>query len=81
MNKHDSNNLRFIISLKTQEEMEDWMENISEDDMEYALEIVRRAIAELDVELMKAQEEIQDHEGLDCSEALEFINRVKKESL
>lgn len=81
MNKRDSNNLKFIVSLKTPEQMNDWMESITEDDMEYALGIVRMAIAELDVELMKAQEEIQDAEGLDCTEALEFINRVKKESL
>ena len=57
---------------------QDWMNKLDDDDLHYALQLVQTAIAENRTEMFKLQEEIQAEEGLDCSEALEIINRVKK---
>lgn len=78
MNNHDQKNLAFILSLKTDKDWQDWMNKLDDDDLFYALQLVQTAIAENRTEMMKLQEEIQAEEGLDCSEALEIINRVKK---
>ena len=81
MNKHDRDNLHFIMSLKKHEDWLQWAESCSEDDFKYALELLKVAQTECDVKNMELDEVDQDHEGLDCTEALEIINRVKKESL
>lgn len=81
MNEYDRNNLNFILTLNTPEDWENWAESLSEDDLRYALELVKTAQAESFVQMLELQEELQAEEGLDCSEAMSFINRVKKESL
>lgn len=81
MNEYDRNNLNFILTLSTPEDWENWAESLSEDDLRYALELVKTAQAESFVQMLELQEELQAEEGLDCSEAMSFINRVKKESL
>ena len=81
MNEYDRNNLNFILTLNTQEDWENWAESLSEDDLRYALELVKTAQAESVVQMLELQEAMQAEDGLDCSEAMSFINRVKKESL
>jgi uncharacterized protein YihD (DUF1040 family) len=78
MNDHDRNNLNFIMSLKTEAQWLEWVAELTEDDMRYALEIIKTAQSEADVRSMEIDEEDQDEEGLDCTQALEIINRVKK---
>lgn len=78
MNDYDRNNLNFIMSLKTESEWLEWVATLTEDDMHYALEIIKTAQSEADVRGMELDEADQDDEGLDCTEALEIINRVKK---
>jgi hypothetical protein len=81
MNDRDKKNLEFIMSLKTQEEWEEWADSVDEDDLLYALVLVRTAMSEAETQKMNLEEQIQDDEGLDCSEAMKIINRVKKEIL
>lgn len=81
MNEYDRNNLNFILTLNSPDEWEAWAETLSEDDLRYALELVKTAQAESVVQMLELQEAMQAEDGLDCSEAMSFINRVKKESL
>ena len=81
MNEYDRNNLNFILSMNTESEWEEWAETLSQDDILYALDLIKSAKAESFVKMLELQEELQAEEGLDCTEALSFINRVKKESL
>lgn len=81
MNDWDRNNLNFLMSLKTQADWDEWLETVNEDDVLYALELIRTELSAVNVQMMELQEEAQDEVGLDCSEAMSFINRVKKESL
>lgn len=46
MNKHDRDNYLFIMSL-TPQQFEEWYATISDDDAEYALELIRTARLEL----------------------------------
>jgi hypothetical protein len=78
MNKHDRDNLHFLMSLKSQEDWVIWAKECTNDDFLYALELIKTAQAECDVRDMEIDEAEQDEEGLDCTEALEIINRVKK---
>lgn len=81
MNDWDRNNLNFLMSLKTQADWDEWLETVNEDDVLYALELIRTELSAVNVQMMELQEEAQNEVGLDCSEAMSFINRVKKESL
>ena len=81
MNEHDRANLEFLLSLRNKKDLEDWARHCTEDDMIYAEELLKAAKTELEVRNMELDEAEQDEEGLDCSLALEIINRVKKESL
>ena len=78
MNERDAENLRFILTLETKEEWDTWADGLDEDDLLYALELVRTAISETTTQRIEMEEALQDEEGLDCSDALEFINRVKR---
>jgi hypothetical protein len=80
MNEYDRSNLNFILKTDTAA-FEAWLDQASGDDVAYALELIAQAKVELQVNAMELQEQVQDLEGLDCTEANEFINRVKKESL
>ena len=46
MNDHDRNNLRFIMSLDD-EQFDVWSENIADDDIRYAIELIQQARLEL----------------------------------
>ena len=54
MNAYDKNNLQFIMAL-TQEEFEVWYGQISDDDAEYAMELLqqaRQALVTAEIELL-----------------------------
>ena len=46
MNKHDRDNLQFIISLND-EQFDDWASEMTDDDIQYAIEILQAARMEL----------------------------------
>jgi hypothetical protein len=77
MNKHDRDNLNFILSLDTAEQWDEWAETLSQSDLLYALDLIRQAKVESLVQLIELQESVESEE-LDCTQALDFINRVKK---
>ena len=77
MNEHDRQNLEFIMSLQSHEDWVNWAQNCSEEDFLYALEIVKTAQSEAEIRAMEMDEEDQDEDGLDCSEAMCIIQRIK----
>jgi hypothetical protein len=52
MNSRDQENLLFIKSLNT-EQLNQWIDSVSEDDVNYALELVNRDIENLQAELVE----------------------------
>ena len=75
MNEHDKKNLEFLMKAP-QKDFEKWMEEASMDDIEYALEIIRKSKSELMVEQMELQElAIMDED--DIVEAKHLLNRIK----
>jgi hypothetical protein len=76
MNDYDRNNLNYIIGL-TDDQFTEWAESLDQEDRAYAVQLIQRYRTEQDVELMEIQERLQEETGIDCSQALEFINRVK----
>ena len=75
MNERDKKNLDFLLK-SPQHEFEKWMEEASMDDIEYALEIIRKSKAELMVEQMELQELAIMDEG-DIVEAKYLLDRIK----
>jgi len=76
MNDYDRNNLNYIIGL-TDDQFTEWAESLDQEDRMYAVQLIQRYRVEQDVELMDLEERLQEEVGLDCTQALEFINRVK----
>jgi len=54
MNPHDHNNLEFIKSMNT-EQLNQWIDSASEDDVNYALELVNRDIEQLRAQLVELE--------------------------
>jgi hypothetical protein len=59
MNDHDKSNLDFIRSL-SEEAFDEWSASLSEDDVEYALELLRTARSELAVMHAEIFDELED---------------------
>lgn len=57
MNEHDKGNLRFLLSLSTEQEWEDWYNAVGEDDHAYAMEILCAARTETLMKLHELQDE------------------------
>lgn len=73
MNKHDRDNLKFLMNCP-QDQFEAWMETATPDDVDYALELIRRAKTEMMVEQIELQECVELE---DFDEANAIINRIK----
>jgi hypothetical protein len=73
MNKHDRDNLHFLMKCP-EAEFDKWMENASSDDVSYALELIKKAKSEMLLEEIELQEclELDDY-----AEALAVIERIK----
>lgn len=74
MNQHDRNNLLFILKLNP-DEIHNWLNTLSVDDMHYALEIIQSCTTEMIVEEM----DLDDQEPMDLTQANALINRIKSE--
>jgi len=59
MNDWDKNNLQFILSLN-EDEFEDWYACLDEDDIQYAMEILKQARTEVNMQLVALVDEVED---------------------
>lgn len=75
MNSHDRSNLNFIMSLNEQE-FDSWLNFMSNEDIDYALELIRRAKAENQLEEMELAEVMYMHDD-DMTEANKVIDKIK----
>ena len=75
MNEHDKKNLEFLMK-SSQKDFEKWMDEASMDDIDYALEIIRKSKSELIVEQMELQE-LAIMDDNDIVEAKHILNRIK----
>ena len=66
MNPHDKKNLDFLL-YSSPEIIHEWYSKVSEDDIQYALEILAEASAELDM--------LTDFEIPDCIEAKTLLSK------
>ena len=57
MNKWDSDNLKFIMSLSAKD-FDAWYESLDSDDVEYALELIKQARAEVGVQIANVFDEV-----------------------
>ena len=71
MNKWDRDNLEFIMNT-TDEGFDEWLEQADNDDVAYALELIRMAKAELMVQEMEFTDDISNF-----SEAAQLLDRIK----
>lgn len=68
MNKHDRENLEFLLSADEHAFLE-FLETVSDDDINYAIELIQAHRAELMVHEMALEESVDEEFGLDLSEA------------
>lgn len=59
MNKHDKDNLKFILSLKPQDFFT-WYESLTDDDATYAMELVVKARTELETQVAELFDNVED---------------------
>jgi hypothetical protein len=72
MNDWDKDNLNFLLTIDS-ETFEDWLSQADEDDIDYAIELLRAAKSELIVEQMEILDGVQD-----ISTANNFIEQIRK---
>ena len=72
MNDWDKDNLNFLLTIDSKT-FEDWLEQADEDDIDYAIELLRAAKSELIVEQMEVLDMVQD-----TSTANNFIEQIRK---
>jgi hypothetical protein len=72
MNDWDKDNLNFLLTISS-ETFEDWLSQADEDDVEYAIELLRAAKSELIVQQMEVLDTVQD-----TSTANNFIDQIRK---
>ena len=70
MNKHDEDNLRFLLTVSP-ETLRDWYNSVSQDDIDYAKELLDAA--EINMGLLI--EPIQYDEKIDCSVAKQYLTK------
>lgn len=73
MNKHDRDNLKFLMKCP-ESEFDAWMDNASSDDVSYALELIKLAKSEMLLEEIELRECL---ELVDFTEATAVIERIK----
>ena len=79
MNPHDKKNLEFLMSVSP-EVLRDWYNTVSQEDVDYAMELLNHASAELDrTALVQAAKECinrsLDDENLDCTAAKTLLSK------
>ena len=69
MNPHDKNNLDFLMNIDINT-FSEWAEQASDDDIAYALELVKQARAALEVDLVEVLDNVED-----CTEAKSVLQK------
>ena len=67
MNDHDRSNLQFIMSLD-EDGFDQWSASLSEDDVDYALELIKTARTELIMQVASVTDDVED-----TSEAMDVL--------
>jgi len=75
MKKYDRDNLKYLMTC-TEKDFDSWMNEASDDDVSYALELIRQAKSELLVEEMELHETAIMFED-DVTDAKQLIERIK----
>ena len=75
MNSRDRTNLDFLMNIPA-EEFDAWLLQASDDDVDYAIEIIRKSKAEVILETIELEEVMYSYEE-DMAEANEVIQRIK----
>ena len=78
MNEWDRDNLQFILNT-TDESFEDWLDQADNDDVEYALSLIRTAKAELLTQEYELLDEVNDMS--DANLLIDRIRNVRKDQL
>ena len=76
MNDWDRNNLHFILNT-TDDSFEDWLDQADNDDVEYALNLIRTAKAELITQEYELLDEVNDMS--DANLLIDRIRNVRKD--
>jgi adenine C2-methylase RlmN of 23S rRNA A2503 and tRNA A37 len=76
MNDWDRDNLQFILNT-TDESFEDWLDQADNDDVEYALSLIRTAKAELLTQEYELLDEVNDMS--DANLLIDRIRNVRKD--
>jgi hypothetical protein len=71
MNEWDRDNLNFIMNI-TDEGFDEWLDQADNDDIDYALKLIRMAKSELMLQEMEFTDEISNY-----AEAAQLIERIK----
>lgn len=79
MKKHDRDNLKFIMTC-SEKDFDSWMNEATNDDVEYAMELIRQAKTELMIEEMELHETaiMFEDDVMDAKQILERIKNVGK---
>ena len=72
MNEWDKDNLNFIMNA-SEEGFDEWLDQADNDDIDYALELIRMAKAELMVQEMEMTDTVSNF-----TEAKQLIERIKR---
>lgn len=75
MNSRDRTNLDFLLNIPA-EEFNDWLDAASNDDVDYALELIRKSKAENLLQQIELEEVMYSYED-DMAEANKVIQRIK----
>ena len=75
MNDWDRDNLNFIMNV-TGEDFDLWLEQADDDDIQYAIELIRMAKLEIKTQEMLCEMELTD-DVQDISQAAHLIERIK----
>ena len=75
MNDWDRDNLNFIMNV-TGEDFDLWLEQADDDDIQYAIELIRTAKLEIKTQEMLCEMELTD-DVQDISQAAHLIERIK----
>lgn len=74
MKQHDKDNLKFLLN-STEEEFDAWLCKASDDDIEYAMELIRHGRVENTLKMLEFEDKMVQF--MDLDEANDVIEQVK----
>ena len=76
MNKHDRDNLKFLLTAD-EATFQEFLATVSPDDIDYAIGLIQTHRAELIAQEMALEESVDEEFGLDLSEAQAVLARFR----